>query len=147
MPYIYDYPMPAVTVDIVVFKVSGNSHEVLLIQRLHDPYIDQWALPGGFVEIDEDLEDAAKRELYEETGISCEKLIQLFTVGTPGRDPRYRSISVIYFAWFNTPDVKLKFGDDAKAIKWIHVDSLPRLAFDHNEIIKKAHEIIMKKLV
>jgi len=134
--YTYPYPRPAVTVDCLIYRLNdAGINEVLLIRRANDPFKNQWALPGGFIEMDEDLHEAAKRELFEETGIVHNGLQQLFTVGTPGRDPRHRTISIIYGGVFNPDSMEIKAGDDAKDAKWFTVNSLPTLAFDHNKII------------
>ncbi|MEO0733102.1 MAG: NUDIX hydrolase, partial [Bacteroidota bacterium] len=103
--YTYEYPRPSVTVDIVVYGYDGGRQlKLLLIQRGSDPYKGSWALPGGFVDMEEDLESAALRELEEETGVKDLFVEQLYTFGTPGRDPRGRVISVAYFALVNLQD-------------------------------------------
>ena len=132
--YCYDFPKPSVTTDcIVIRKIS--TPEILLIKRKHNPYINHWALPGGFVEIDEELEKGAIRELKEETGINLSELRQFRTYGKPGRDPRGRTISIVYFAVLeNTTQVIA--GDDASEAEWFALDNLPNLAFDHSEILK-----------
>ena len=136
--------MPAVTVDCIIYRKSGNNSdvEILLIKRAGEPFKDQWALTGGFIEIDEELDDAAKRELFEETGIIHDNLQQLFTVGTVDRDPRQRTISIIYCGLFNSETMIIKAGDDAKAAEWFDIDKLPPLAFDHNEVILKAKNVL-----
>jgi 8-oxo-dGTP diphosphatase len=139
MEYTYRFPRPAVTVDCIIYRTKSNKiTEVLLIKRANEPFKDKWALPGGFIEIDEEIEHAAKRELFEETGIIHSSLQQLFTIGTVGRDPRHRTISVIYSGLFNSDTMHIKAGDDAKEASWIQIDKLPTLAFDHNKIIIKA---------
>jgi 8-oxo-dGTP diphosphatase len=145
LQYVYDYPMPAVTVDSIIYKKSINNGdvEVLLIKRAGEPFKDQWALPGGFIEIDEELDVAAKRELFEETGIIHNNLQQLFTVGTVGRDPRHRTISIIYYGLFNSETMIIKAGDDAKSAEWFAIDKLPSLAFDHNKIILRAKNALI----
>lgn len=142
MPYTYEYPMPAVTVDAVIFRKTDGSSEVLLIRRLNEPFKGQWAIPGGFINIDEELDDAVVRELHEETGIVHHALKQLFTVGTVGRDPRYRTISVIYFGWSDEKAMQVTAGDDAAEVAWFSINELPSLAFDHLEVLKKVLEII-----
>lgn len=142
MPFTYEYPMPAVTVDAMIFRKTAPSREVLLIKRLNDPYKGQWAIPGGFINIDEELEDAVVRELQEETGIIHHSLRQLVAVGTIGRDPRYRTISVIYFGWFDEKTMQVKAGDDAAEAKWFDINELPSLAFDHLDVLKKVLDII-----
>jgi len=144
MSFTYEYPMPAVTVDAVIFRNTARSGEVLLIRRLNEPYKGQWAIPGGFINIDEELEDAVVRELQEETGIIHPSLKQLFTVGTVGRDPRYRTISVIYVGWFDEKTMRVKAGDDAAEAAWFNVNELPSLAFDHLDVLKKVLGLIKK---
>lgn len=136
MIYTYAYPRPAVTVDIIVTRTLNDSTQILLIERKNEPFKNQWALPGGFVDIDEEIEDAAYRELTEETSISDIKLHQYRTFGKPGRDPRGRTISIIYFGQLVNEKQKIEAGDDAKNLKWFSIDDLPVLAFDHDQIIK-----------
>lgn len=137
-----DYPKPSVTVDGVVFGLSGvNEHEVslkiLLIQRKNEPFKGRWALPGGFVDdMDECLEAAICRELEEETHATGLFLEQLATFGDPDRDPRGRVISVAYLALVNPDALDIQEGSDASAAQWFDVTRLPKLAFDHNTIIK-----------
>lgn len=144
MSYTYQYPMPAVTVDALVLRknVHADEIELLLIKRLNEPFKGLWALPGGFVEIDEELDDAVVRELQEETGVIHRSLKQLFTVGTVGRDPRYRTISVIYYGWFVESIMQVRAGDDASDAQWFAVDELPSMAFDHLQLVTKALGII-----
>jgi 8-oxo-dGTP diphosphatase len=141
MPYTYKYPRPAVTTDIILTTGEPTISHILLIERKHDPYKGLWALPGGFVDMDEDLEDACLRELKEETGIENVKISQFLTIGTPGRDPRGRTITIVYRAHIDTM-VKPIAGDDAANAKWFETDKLPELAFDHLEIINKFKELI-----
>lgn len=136
MIYTYAYPRPAVTVDIIVTRSLNGSPQILLIERKNEPFKNQWALPGGFVDIDEEIEDAAYRELKEETSVSEIKLHQFRTFGKPGRDPRGRTISIIYFGQLINNSQKIEAGDDAKNLKWFSIDDLPKLAFDHNYIIQ-----------
>lgn len=126
-----------VTVDTVVFKKSTAETTVLLIRRKNPPFQNQWALPGGFVDNDEDLETAAKRELKEETAIELSSCKQLFTFGKPDRDPRGRTISIVYVGFANENDIP-KAADDAKEAQWFSILKLPDLAFDHQEIIDLA---------
>lgn len=144
--YRYDYPHPAVTTDIVVFAVRDGAPQVLLIQRRHPPYQDQWALPGGFLDIDEDLEDCARRELAEETGVRAATLEQLRAFGRPGRDPRERVISVAYVTLLDADAVQAQAASDAAAVAWFAYDALPPLAFDHAEIIACAYERVRGRL-
>jgi len=136
MIYTYAYPRPAVTVDIVVLKKEKNDVQVLLIERKNHPFKNMWALPGGFVDKDEDLETAAYRELKEETSIANIQLAQLHTFGKPGRDPRGHTVSVAYIGYLKNSNQKIEAGDDAKNLQWFSVDHLPELAFDHREIIQ-----------
>jgi len=135
--YTYHYPKPSVTTDCIVSRNINSHTEILLIKRLREPYQNQWALPGGFVEIDEDLLEGAQRELLEETGIEEINLKQFKTYGTPGRDPRGRTISVIFYGEFAEQDKSVKAGDDAAEVHWFDMDQLPDLAFDHSNIIKE----------
>lgn len=142
--YTYYYPKPSVTTDCILLR--QNKHiDILLVKRKHDPFCGKWALPGGFVEIDEDLEEGAKRELLEETSIEHIELEQFKTYGKPGRDPRGRTISVVYFGFVNENENELIAGDDAAEVLWFDLDSLPHLAFDHNKIINEFKNIILKK--
>jgi 8-oxo-dGTP diphosphatase len=123
-----------VTVDAVVFRKQNNASEILLIKRKNEPFRDTWALPGGFVDEGEDLEDAAIRELEEETSVKINRAEQLKAFGKPGRDPRHHTVSIAFLAFVpeNTTAVA---ADDAKEIGWFTIDDLPALAFDHAEII------------
>jgi len=131
--YIYEWPRPMVTADALVFAVCGGRKSVLLIKRGNDPYKGLWALPGGFLEMDEELETAAARELFEETGIDGIKLKQMHAFGTVGRDPRGRMITIVYTATLDK-EIEPKAGDDAAEAKWFDVQNLPELAFDHSEV-------------
>jgi 8-oxo-dGTP diphosphatase len=124
-----------VTVDILI--INDTTEEILLIKRLNEPFKDYWALPGGFVDENEDLEEAAHRELKEETNLEVEDLYQLGAFGAPGRDPRGHMISIAYLGY--SSDVEnAKAMDDAKELKWFKINALPKLAFDHKEIIDLA---------
>jgi 8-oxo-dGTP diphosphatase len=144
--YSYDYPHPAVTTDVVLFTIRTNSLSVLLIERKNSPYAGMWALPGGFLDISEDLECCAKRELREETGIEGVYLEQLGTFGTPGRDPRERVVSVTYFALTPSDHLSPKASSDAAKAAWFPINKLPNLAFDHAEIINQARARLIAKL-
>lgn len=146
MSYKYEYPHPAVTVDVVVFTIEDNDLKVLLIQRDQDPFEGQWALPGGFIEIDEHLSDAAKRELKEETGVSASFLEQFYTFGHPDRDPRERIITVAYYALIPCDQLPLAAGDDARDAKLFAINELPELAFDHENIVQRAMRRIKERL-
>jgi 8-oxo-dGTP diphosphatase len=138
----YKYPRPAVTVDVVCFYPEADGVKVLLIRRGKDPFKDCWALPGGFVEMTEELESAARRELKEETGFDAAIMDQFYTFGWPDRDPRGRTISVAFLAWIDGSQAQacaaVHGGDDAAEAKWFDLRELPALAFDHKQIIDKA---------
>jgi 8-oxo-dGTP diphosphatase len=144
--FCYSHPHPAVTTDIVLFTVRDERLQVLLIRRRNPPYQGNWALPGGFLDMDEDLAACAKRELEEETGIRNVYLEQLYTFGKPGRDPRERVISVAYYALTASERLTLQPASDASEAAWFAFDALPPLAFDHRDIIAKAHERLVAKL-
>lgn len=136
--FTYQYPHPAVTVDCAVFGLDGGALKVLLIQRGLDPFQGAWALPGGFVKMDEDLETAARRELAEETGVGDLYLEQLGAFGAPNRDPRERVITVAWFAIVNLFEHPVAADSDARDARWFPVDALPALAFDHGSILETA---------
>lgn len=138
--YVYSYPRPMVTVDAAVFSVRDGRLHVLLIERRNDPFAGYWALPGGFVEMDETLEQAVVRELREETGIDGVRLRQFHTFSEVDRDPRGRSISTAFLALVGGGRLQLKADDDAAGVGWLPVAVLPRLAFDHNLIVEYAVE-------
>ena len=139
--YIYDWPRPMVTVDAVVFTFSGDKAKVLLINRGSEPFKGQWALPGGFVDIDEELEDAVARELEEETGLAGVRLEQMHTFGKCGRDPRGRQITIAFMGIATKGQNSIKAGDDAAQARWFDVNKLPKdMAFDHDEVVKFAVE-------
>ena len=146
MTYTYEYPHPAVTTDIVILTVLDGSLKVLLIKRGMEPFKGQWALPGGFVKIDESVNDCAARELEEEAGISGVYLEQLYTFGSVKRDPRERVISVAYFALIPGENVELKAGTDATEAQWFDVHDLPKLSFDHSEILGVAQQRLAAKM-
>ncbi|RLC63656.1 MAG: NUDIX hydrolase [Chloroflexi bacterium] len=141
-----DYPRPSVTVDVIIFTLRGNDLQVLLIKRGHPPFEGMWAIPGGFVGIDESLEEAALRELEEETGVRDVYLEQLYTFGDPDRDPRGRVITVAYFALMPAHAVQPRAGDDAAEARWWSVYDLPPLAFDHADILAYALQRLRYKL-
>ena len=138
--HVYDWPRPMVTADAAVFAVFDGKPKLLLIQRRHEPFKDRWALPGGFVEIEEDLPEAAARELAEETGLRNVPLEQLRAFGKPSRDPRGRTITVAYFGVAGKGWGQIKAGDDAANAQWFDVEYLPPMAFDHDEIARCAIE-------
>ena len=132
----YRYPHPAVTVDVVVLSDDGA---VLLIRRKGEPFRGRWALPGGFMDIDERLAEAAARELDEETGLAGLQLQQVQAFDDPGRDPRGRTISIAFLARVRgRPEPRA--GDDAAEARWRPLDALPPVAFDHDQIIARALE-------
>jgi 8-oxo-dGTP diphosphatase len=134
-----------VTVDIVIFTIQAGALKVLLVKRRRPPFVGQFAIPGGFVHEDEDLDQAALRELREETGVSDVYLEQLYSFGEPDRDPRGRVITVAYFALISA-DRKLNAGSDAAEADWYSADDLPTLAFDHATILNYALERLRNKL-
>ena len=134
--FCYDYPRPAVTVDIVVF--SDDALDVLLIQRKHPPFEGYWALPGGFIEMEEPLEVSALRELEEETGVTNVPLTEIGAFGDPLRDPRGRVVTIAYATIVEKPTLNVEAGSDASEAAWFSNTNLPKLAFDHSEIIRKA---------
>ena len=125
-----------VTVDAIVFDISGDKLRVLLIKRGNEPFKGQWAFPGGFVEMDEELENAVTRELAEETGLTGVKLEQFHTFGKCGRDPRGRNITIAFIG--TTKNTEIKGGDDATEAKWFEIDALPKMGFDHDNVAKLA---------
>lgn len=141
-----DYPRPSVTVDLVIFTIAANDLQVLLIRRDVEPFKGHWALPGGFVGIDESLEAAAARELQEEAGVKQVYLEQLFTFGEPHRDPRGRVISVAYFALVDSEQQHVVAGSDAAEAEWHSVFQPPPLAFDHQQILDYAVGRLRTKL-
>lgn len=146
MPYTYKYPRPALTVDAVVFAFDDQDLKVLLIQRGIPPFLGKWALPGGFVEMNETLETAVRRELAEESGLTNVFLEQLYTFGQPHRDPRGRTVSVAYYALVKLLDHHPVASSDAQAAAWFPVAELPSLAFDHDQIIQTAHRRLQAKV-
>jgi len=138
-PYCYDYPRPAVTVDLLVFALEGDSLRVLLIRRKRDPFAGAWAIPGGFLEIDEPAEDAARRELREETGLDHQgPIAALGAFSTPGRDPRGRTISLAFATSIRSPLPAVGGADDAAEACWVDPHGSLPLAFDHDAIMAVA---------
>jgi 8-oxo-dGTP diphosphatase len=148
MTYTYEYPRPALTVDCVVFglDLDEDDLEILLVRRGLEPFLGKWALPGGFVRVDETLEDAALRELEEETGLRKVYLEQLYSFGTLDRDPRERVVTVAYYALVKLSDHKVKAATDAADAAWFSIHDLPELAFDHQQILDVAHERLRGKV-
>lgn len=142
----YEYPRPALTVDCVVFGLDERCLKVLLIQRRLAPFQHGWALPGGFVRIEETIDEAARRELAEEAGVTDVYLEQLYTFGALDRDPRERVVSVAYYALAKLSDHRIRAATDAEGVAWHALDELPRLAFDHRAIVELAHERLRAKV-
>ena len=138
MSVTYRYPRPALAVDCVVFALDEEDLKVLLIRRGIDPFVGRWALPGGFVHLDETLDEAARRELREEAGIEKVYLEQLYTFGALDRDPRERVVSVAYYALVKLSEHLVRAATDAREAAWFAIDDLPRLAFDHEAVLDKA---------
>lgn len=137
--YTYEHPRPSVTVDVAIFRPMGEDYQILLIQRAQGPYKGKYALPGGFIEMDESLEEAARRELFEETGVENLQLTQIQTFSDPGRDPRGRVISTCFGCVLDTGDkIRIQAGDDAADANWFGLTDLPSLAFDHPLVIQAA---------
>jgi 8-oxo-dGTP diphosphatase len=146
-PYTYDNPRPSLTVDPVIFTLREERLHVLLVRRAEDPFSGMWALPGGFVQGNESLEQAALRELEEETGLKQAYLEQLYTYGEPERDPRGRVVTVAYFALIpSDAPIRIEGGSDASQARWRAVDDLPPLAFDHAQIVEYALRRLRYKL-
>ena len=146
MAHTYEYARAALTVDCVVFGVDEQELKLLLIQRGNAPFLGTWALPGGFVHVDESLEAAAARELQEEAGVAPLFLEQLFTFGAVERDPRERVVSVAYYTLVKLSDHKVRAATDAADAAWFGVNDLPSLAFDHEEIVQTALERLKSKV-
>ena len=149
LPENYDpnqFDRPSVTVDVVIFSLVENALQVLLIKRKAPPFANMWAIPGSFVRMDESLEEAAVRALADETGVKDVYTEQLYTFGTPGRDPRTRVITVAYFALVPHDAIYHKPGRDTAEIGWFSILQLPPLAFDHAEIVDYAFTRLRYKL-
>lgn len=142
--FFYKYPHPAVSADCVIFGFDGVSIKVLLIQRGIEPFNRKWALPGGFMKIDETAEDCAKRELEEETGLTDISVEQFHTFSDINRDPRERVITVAHYALVKLSDVK--GGDDAASARWFAYDEIPSLAFDHDLILRMAMNRLKERI-
>jgi 8-oxo-dGTP diphosphatase len=145
-PHCYEHPHPALTTDVVLFTVQDAQLQVLLIRRGGEPFAGRWALPGGFLEIDEGLETCARRELMEETGIGGIYLEQLYTFGQPDRDPRERVISVTFLGLAPAVSLHPRAASDAAASAWFSLEGAPPLAFDHEDIVDLAHRRLRAKL-
>ncbi len=146
MPFTYAYPHPAVTADVIVFTVENAELKVLLIKRASPPEEGRWAIPGGFIEIDESLKRAAWRELREETGVHVAHLEQIGAFGHPDRDPRERVITVAYFALAPADKLEIQADSDARDAKLFEINKLPDLAFDHAKIMRRGLERLRQSL-
>lgn len=144
--YAYAYPHPAVSTDIVVFTVRDARLHFLSVRRARPPFENAWALPGGFVQIDEALDASAARALKMETGVSRIFLEQLYTFGRPDRDPRERVISVGYYALLPSDKLRVRAGGESHETAWFSLDEPPGLAFDHADIVAAAHQRLVAKL-
>lgn len=144
--YCYEYPRPAVTTDSVIFGFDEGELKILLIERALEPFKGNWALPGGFMNMDEDAETCALRELEEETGIKNAFVEQLYTFTKVNRDPRYRVLSIAYFALVKLADYPVQAGDDASQAKWFPLSQVPDLAFDHEQILSVAIQRLKGKI-
>jgi 8-oxo-dGTP diphosphatase len=144
--YTYQHPRPALTVDCVVFGLDEQDLKILLIERAVEPFAGRWALPGGFVQIDETIDQAARRELEEETGLKIGFLEQLYTFGELERDPRERVVTVAYYALLRLNEHPLHAASDARDAQWFPVTRLPRLAFDHQYILETGYERLRGKV-
>ena len=142
--YSYKYPHPAVTADCVIFGFDGVSIKVLLIQRGIEPYKGQWTFPGGFLKMNETVEECAKRELEEETGLKSASVEQFYTFSAVNRDPRERVITVAHYALVRLSEVK--GGDDAASAKWFAMNEIPSLAFDHDHILRLAVKCLKERI-
>src|SRR5882672_9979112 len=138
MPHTYQYPRAALTVDCVVFGLDESELKVLLIERALEPFKGKWALPGGFVRVDETIDEAARRELAEEAGLKDVFLEQLYTFGVVDRDPRERVVSVAFYALVKQAAYDTKAATDATDARWFPISKVPKLAFDHADILATA---------
>ncbi len=146
MTFSYEFARPALTVDVVVFALDAEELRVMLIERDLKPFAGSWALPGGFVRVDETIDDAARRELQEESGLKDIFLEQLYTFGDLDRDPRERVVTVAYYALVNLAGHEVHASTDARNAAWFPVSDLPDLAFDHQRILSAAHDRVRAKV-
>jgi 8-oxo-dGTP diphosphatase len=144
MSFTYSYPRPAITVDIIITRLYRNQKQFLLIRRKNEPFRNKWALPGGFINLEERLKEAAMRELHEETGLTVRQLHQFHVFDEPSRDPRERTITVVFTGKVENSKYSIKAASDANEAKWFPVNNIPELGFDHQSIIKLA--IIRKRI-
>lgn len=142
--YTYKYPHPALTADCVVFGFDGKDLKILLIERGNEPCKGCWAFPGGFMNIDETIEQCARRELEEETGLKLAKIEQFHTFSEVNRDPRERVVTVAFFALVKQAEVK--GGDDAARAQWFPIKDIPQLAFDHDNILRHAQRTLKERI-
>jgi 8-oxo-dGTP diphosphatase len=140
VPYTYSHPRPSLTTDILIFSIREKALQVLLIERKVQPFAGQWAIPGGFVRMSEDLVDGALRELAEEAGVTGVPLTQFRTYGRPDRDPRERVVTVVFMALVPSDHIVATAASDAAKVQWFPVDDLPPLAFDHARILADARQ-------
>ncbi len=146
MSFTYKYARPALTADCVVFGVDAETLTVLLIQRDLEPFAGHWALPGGFAMVGESIEETARRELAEETGLVGVSLTQLHTFSDPGRDPREHVVTVAFWGRVHPAEHKATAGSDARQAVWFDIHDLPPLAFDHDRIVRMAYDRLQKKI-
>ena len=144
--YTYEYPRPAITVDCVIFGFAENQLKILLTKRNIEPYLGEWALPGGFIGMDETADECACRKLKEEAGLEDIYMEQLYTFSAVDRDPRYRVVSIAYYALVKSTDCVLHAGSDIADIQWFSLENAPPLAFDHKEITAAAVERLRGKI-
>ena len=144
LKYHYKYPHPSVTTDCVIFGFDGTKLTVLLVERGVETYKGRWALPGGFLKMDESAETGARRELFEETGLKTGYIRQFHTFTDPERDPRERVITIAFYALVRISEVQ--GGDDAAQAGWFPVDNVPALAFDHDLILRRATDELRKQI-
>ena len=144
--YTYKYPHPSVTTDCVIFGFDGKDLNILLVERGLEPFKGSWALPGGFLKMDETVEECAKRELMEETNVSNVFLEQFHTFSAVDRDPRERVITVAFYALVKPSDYEVIGGDDAAQAEWFNQNELPPLAFDHEDVLNMAKDCLKEKL-
>ena len=142
--YHYKYPHPSVTTDCVIFGFDGTRMKVLLVQRGIEPYKGRWAFPGGFLQMDENAEEGALRELPVETGVSGGCVRQYHTFSAPDRDPRERVITIAFYALVRIEEVT--GGDDAADARWFALDEVPQLAFDHDQILRTAEQALRQQI-
>lgn len=148
MPYTYEFPRPGLAADTVLFGLDDQALQVLLIERANEPFAGCWALPGGFVEMDESIDDAARRELCEETGVDLPagRLEQLQAFGAVDRDPRGRTVAVAYMGVIKIDEFPARAASDARRLAWFPRTMLPALAFDHAVMVRLAYERLVLKL-